>query len=194
MKNLFIVFFCLVSALTIKANGQDNLWKIQATDYYGTYFGAAVANGGIGILPWKEPFSVRHVMLNHVFDAAAPQDVSRVLRGINPFNLQMQIDGQRVSGDNISGWGQCIDMKAATHDTHFTYGGKADISYSICALRNIPYAGLVRVEVAALEDMYLSVENPIEVPDEYKNPGSKQVSVNVDGNELKIVRTWALYK
>ena len=53
MKNLFIVFFCLVSALTIKANGQDNLWKIQATDYYGTYFGAAVANGGIGILPWK---------------------------------------------------------------------------------------------------------------------------------------------
>ena len=194
MKNLFIVFFCLVSVLAIKANGQESLWKIQAVDYQGTYYGAAVANGGIGILPWKEPFSVRHVMLNHVFDAAAPQDVSRVLRGINPFNLQMQIDGQGVSGDNISGWGQCIDMKAATHDTHFTYGGKADISYSICALRNMPYAGLVRVEVAALEDMYLSVENPIEVPDEYKNPGSKQVSVNVNGNELKIVRTWALSK
>lgn len=194
MKNLFIVFFCLVSVLAIKANGQESLWKIQAVDYQGTYYGAAVANGGIGILPWKEPFSVRHVMLNHVFDAAAPQDVSRVLRGINPFNLQMQIDGQGVSGDNISGWGQCIDMKAATHDTHFTYGGKADISYSICALRNMPYAGLVRVEVAALEDMYLSVENPIEVPDEYKNSGSKQVSVNVDGNELKIVRTWALSK
>lgn len=194
MKNLFIVFFCLVSALTIKANGQESLWKIQATDYRGTYYGAAVANGGIGILPWKEPFSVRHVMLNHVFDAAAPQDVSRVLRGINPFNLQMQIDGQGVSGDNISGWGQCIDMKAATHDTHFTYGGKAEISYSICALRNMPYAGLVRVEVDALEDMYLSVANPIEVPDEYKNPDSRQVSVHVDGNELKIVRTWALSK
>lgn len=94
MKNLFIVFFCLVSVLAIKANGQESLWKIQAVDYQGTYYGAAVANGGIGILPWKEPFSVRHVMLNHVFDAAAPQDVSRVLRGINPFNLQMQIDGQ----------------------------------------------------------------------------------------------------
>lgn len=194
MRNLFIVFFCLVSALTVEANGQESLWKIQATDYHGTYYGAAVANGGIGILPWKEPFSIRHVMLNHVFDAAAPQDVSRVLRGINPFNLQMQIDGQGVSGDNISGWGQCIDMKAATHDTHFTYGGKAEISYSICALRNMPYAGLVRVEVDALEDMYLSVANPIEVPDEYKNPDSRQVSVNVDGNELKIVRTWALSK
>lgn len=103
MKNLFIVFFCLVSVLAIKANGQESLWKIQAVDYQGTYYGAAVANGGIGILPWKEPFSVRHVMLNHVFDAAAPQDVSRVLRGINPFNLQMQIDGQGVSGDNIVG-------------------------------------------------------------------------------------------
>ena len=52
MRNLFIVFYCLVSALTIKANGQDSLWKIQTTDYHGTYYGATVANGGIGILPW----------------------------------------------------------------------------------------------------------------------------------------------
>ena len=51
MKNLFIVFFCLVSVLAIKANGQESLWKIQAVDYQGTYYGAAVANGGIGILP-----------------------------------------------------------------------------------------------------------------------------------------------
>lgn len=194
MRNLFIVFFCLVSVLTIKANGQESLWKIQATDYQGTYYGAAVANGGIGILPWKEPFSIRHVMLNHVFDAAGPQDVSRVLRGINPFNLQMQINGQMVNGDNVSEWKQCIDMREAMHNTCFTYGGKANIAYSICALRNLPYAGLIRVEVKALEDMYLSVANAIDVPDEYKNPESKQISVNVDGNELKIVRTWALSK
>ena len=194
MRNLFIVFYCLVSALTIKANGQDSLWKIQTTDYHGTYYGATVANGGIGILPWKEPFSIRHVMLNHVFDSATPQDVSRVLRGINPFNLQMQINGQTVNGDNISRWEQCIDMKEATHNTHFTCDGKADVSYSICALRNLPYAGLVRVEVTALGDMYLTVSNPIEVPDEYKNIGSKLVNVNVNGNDIKIVRTWALSK
>ena len=107
MRNLFIVFYCLVSALTIKANGQDSLWKIQTTDYHGTYYGATVAN----------------VMLNHVFDSATPQDVSRVLRGINPFNLQMQINGQTVNGDNISRWEQCIDMKEATHNTHFTCDG-----------------------------------------------------------------------
>lgn len=194
MRNLFIVFFCLVSVLTIKANGQESLWKIQATDYQGTYYGAAVANGGIGILPWKEPFSIRHVMLNHVFDAAGPQDVSRVLRGINPFNLQMQINGQMVNGGNVSEWKQCIDMREATHNTCFTYGGKANIAYSICALRNLPYAGLIRVEVTALEDMYLSVANPVDVPDEYKSSESKQISVNVDGNELKIVRTWGLSK
>lgn len=194
MRSLLIVFYCLVSALTIKANGQDRLWKIQTTDYHGTYYGATVANGGIGILPWKEPFSIRHVMLNHVFDSATPQDVSRVLRGINPFNLQMQINGQTVNGDNISGWEQCIDMKEATHNTHFICDGKADVSYSICALRNLPYAGLVRVEVTALGDMYLTVSNPIEVPDEYKNIGSKLVNVNVNGNDIKIVRTWALSK
>lgn len=192
MRKLFIIFFCLASLLTARANEQESLWKIQTTDYQGTYYGTAVANGGIGILPWKEPFSVRHVMLNHVFDAAAPQDVSRVLRGINPFNLRMQINGQPVNGENMSGWSQCIDMKEATHHTRFTYDGKADITSSICALRNLPYAGLVRVEVTALEDLHLSVANPIDVPDEYKNPGSKPVTVNVNGSEVKMVRTWAL--
>ena len=194
MRKLWIVFFCLLSTYLSKANEPEELWKIQTTDYQGTYYGAAVANGGIGILPWKEPFSVRHVMLNHVFDAATPHDVSRVLRGINPFNLQMQLNGQPINGSHISGWSQTIDMKEATHTTHFIGDGKADVTYTICALRNVPYGGLVRVEVTALEDLYLSVANPIDVPDEYKNPQSQLVSVPVDGNDLKIVRTWALSK
>lgn len=42
--------------------------------------------------------------------------------------------------------------------------------------------------------MYLTVSNPIEIPDEYKNIGSKLVNVNVNGNDIKIVRTWALSK
>lgn len=56
-----------------KGKRTRSLWKIQAVDYQGTYYGAAVANGGIGILPWKEPFSVRHVMLNHVFVLPLPK-------------------------------------------------------------------------------------------------------------------------
>ena len=50
------------------------------------------------------------------------------------------------------------------------------------------------MEVVALGDMYLTVSNPIEIPDEYKNIGSKLVNVNVNGNDIKIVRTWALSK
>ena len=38
------------------------------------------------------------------------------------------------------------------------------------------------------------MSNPIEIPDEYKNIGSKLVNVNVNGNDIKIVRTWALSK
>lgn len=192
MRKLFIVFFCLASALVMQVRGQESLWKIQTTDYKGTYYGAVVANGGIGILPWKEPFSIRHVMLNHVFDTATPQNVSRVMRGINPFHLQMQIDGQSVDGSNISEWEQSINMKEAAHHTHFAYGNKAKVSYSICALRNMPYAGLIRVEIRALEDLYLSVANAAEVPEEYKDAVSKQTIVRVNGNELKILRTWAL--
>ena len=41
-------------------------WSIKTSDYHSTYYGTAVGNGGIGILPWKEPFSVKQVVLNHV--------------------------------------------------------------------------------------------------------------------------------
>lgn len=196
MKNLFTILFCLIlSVFTGKADKQESLWKIQSTDdQIENYYGSAIANGGIGILPWKEPFSIRYVMLNHVFDTATPQDVSSVIRGINPFNLQMQIDGQQVGNIDISEWSQCIDMKEATHNTQFTYDKKANVSYSICALRNMPYAGLIRVEVSALEDIHLSVANLAEVPNEYKNVSSKLVNRGIEGRNVKILRTWALSK
>ena len=35
-------------------------WVVEADDYEAAYTGVPVANGILGILPWKEPFSVRH--------------------------------------------------------------------------------------------------------------------------------------
>ena len=40
-------------------------WAVEADDYEAAYTGVPVANGILGILPWKEPFSVRHIMLNN---------------------------------------------------------------------------------------------------------------------------------
>ncbi|MEG2515072.1 MAG: glycoside hydrolase family 65 protein, partial [Bacteroidaceae bacterium] len=142
------------------------LWQLTATNTK-SYVGAPVANGGIGILPWSEPFSVRHVILNHVFDSNGARGISRVLRGINPFLLSMEIDGQKITKDNIGQWNQTIDMKEATHNTSFVGMEKVTVNYSICALRNMPYAGLIRVEVKALDNVQLKVINTMDVPTEY---------------------------
>lgn len=70
---------------------KDNGWQLHASDINSEYVGAPVANGRIGILPWKEPFSIRHVVLNHVFDADAHNGISQVLYGINPFNIKCNL-------------------------------------------------------------------------------------------------------
>lgn len=181
-KYLFISFFIL-SVFTSTA--QNNDWKIEANNTT-NYVGTPVANGGIGILPWSEPFSIRHIILNHVFDSDGPRGISRVLRGINPFLLTLELDGEQITKDNIKDWKQVVDMKEATHNTSFTGLNKAEISYSICALRNMPYAGLIRVNVKALDNLSLKVIQTMEVPDEYGKPTSMFKTMQ-DGTSRQLV-------
>lgn len=194
MRKSVLLFFIWLISSQINLYAQDSLWNIHTCDYHGTYYGTVVGNGGIGILPWKEPFSVRQVVLNHVFDTAAPQEVSRLVRGINPFCLNMKVNGRAVDGTHISGWEQCIHMKEAIHQTRFVHDGKLEVSYRVCALRSMPYAGLIQVDVKALGDVYLSVENWADVPEEYKQASVRQTGVQDNGHHLKMLRTWALTK
>lgn len=174
---LAILLFSLLQ--TPKAQNAD-LWQLHASDVNAPYTGAPMANGGIGILPWQEPFSVRQVTLNHVFDTDGPQGVSRVLKGINPFRLSMQVDGEEVNPATITRWKQMIDMKEATHNSSFRAAGKADVNYSICALRNMPYAGLIRVDVTALSDLSLRVAARMDIPQEYSQPVKRFRKVQAD--------------
>lgn len=144
---------------------EEDGWILQATDTE-NYVGAPVANGGIGILPWSEPFSVRHVIMNHVFERNGPRGISRVIKGINPFPLKLFIDRKEITKSNITEWKQIINMKEATHNTYFTFPGKAKVSYSIAALRHLPCAGIVRVKIEALSDISIRLENAGDVPEE----------------------------
>lgn len=89
--------------------GNRPAWQIATHTYAAPYHGVTLANGGIGILPWREPFSVRRVMLNHVFDADAPHGISRILQGLNPFVLQVSIDGRNVAETSVTEWSQTLD-------------------------------------------------------------------------------------
>lgn len=185
---LCFILGIILSATSIRAE-EERLWQLHAVDIQAPYAPAPMANGCIGILPQKEPFAVEHVMLNHVFDAASPHVVSRVMRGINPFYLSMKIDNKKVDTSNISDWQQTIDMRRAVHQTSFHTLEKADVSYELCALRNLPYAGLIRVTVQACKDMLLEVRSGMGIPDDYSQSSIRYREMEADGNRMYMLES-----
>lgn len=185
---LCFILGIILSATSIRAE-EERLWQLHAVDIQAPYASAPMANGCIGILPQKEPFAVEHVMLNHVFDAASPHVVSRVMRGINPFCLSMKIDNKKVDTSNISDWQQTIDMRRAVHQTSFHTLEKADVSYELCALRNLPYAGLIRVTVQACKDMLLEVCSGMGIPDDYSQSSIRYREMEADGNRMYMLES-----
>lgn len=185
---LCFILGIILSATSIRAE-EERLWQLHAVDIQAPYAPAPMANGCIGILPQKEPFAVEHVMLNHVFDAASPHVVSRVMRGINPFCLSMKIDNKKVDTSNISDWQQTIDMRRAVHQTSFHTLEKADVSYELCALRNLPYAGLIRVTVQACKDMLLEVCSGMGIPDDYSQSSIRYREMEADGNRMYMLES-----
>ena len=65
-----VVVGCFLLAPLKAENG--SLWQVCADSLHASYAPAPMASGCIGILPGKEPFRIEQVVLNHVFDAAAP--------------------------------------------------------------------------------------------------------------------------
>ena len=185
---LCFILGIILSATSIRAE-EERLWQLHAVDIQAPYAPAPMANGCIGILPQKEPFAVEHVMLNHVFDAASPHVVSRVMRGINPFCLSMKIDNKKVDTSNISDWQQTIDMRRAVHQTSFHTLEKADVSYELCALRNLPYAGLIRVTLQAGKDMLLEVHSGMGIPDDYSQSSIRYREMEADGNRMYMLES-----
>ena len=60
-------------------------------------------------------------------------------------------------------------MRQAVHRTTFEAGRKVQVVSELRALRNLPYAGLVSVQVKALTDVVLEIRNGMNVPDDYAN-------------------------
>ena len=164
-------------------------WVIETDDYEAHYTGVPVANGILGILPWKEPFSVRHIILNNVSERLGPDQVNRTVRGINPFGLSMEVDGNAEY--DISGWRQSIDMKNAEHITEFVADGKVMVRYSFTALRNLPFSMLMDVEVTAAEDIAIEFSNRMSVPEEYGAAERERKSYWIEGKGLDVLRTSA---
>ncbi|WP_405205033.1 glycosyl hydrolase family 95 catalytic domain-containing protein [Aquimarina sp. LLG6339-5] len=166
-SSLILILLLLFSINSI--NAQKDGWTLTTKDKV-NYTGIVTANGRIGILPSSNILETDKVILNNVYDKESPLGVSRILLGMNFGNLDLYINSTKLNNDNISNWKQTLNMKEASFTTSFTYKSIAEISYTIYALRNVPYSGYIDFEIKATEPIKLKVVGKIKTPEEYLKP------------------------
>ncbi len=181
-----------LSFQSVVAQRVDNSpWQITATDT-SNYVGITLANGRIGLLPSKKPFTVSSIILNNVYGKGSAQGVSRILRGINFANIDMSIDGVKVDETNISNWKQVLNLKEASLTTTFDFMKEAKIAYTIYALRGMPYAGIMEVSIKSLKDITIHVTGKILTPAEYKYPVNTFKILKDLDNRMPLLQTTAV--
>ncbi|MEZ7494459.1 glycoside hydrolase family 65 protein [Leeuwenhoekiella aequorea] len=166
------IFFFLAFCSILKTNAQNEAWNITTTENK-EYTGIAIANGRIGMLTSPDPFQIQHVVLNNVYDVDPELKVSQIVHGMNFGNLDVFIDGEQITSENISNWKQNMNMKEAAFTTSFSFKNKAEISYTIYALRNVPYTGYIDINIEAKKKIDVKVTGKIETPKEFKKPTHK---------------------
>ncbi len=161
MKRLFAIG--MLALLPLWASAGDEGWVIVARDTSSTYYAAAVANGEIGVTVGRTPFSLGSVVLGGAYESGTATSVSRILEGINPLGLSMTLDGRQIDPSGIIPQSQRIDLLRAVHETCWSIRG-VQVICRVRALRNLPYALMTEVEVAAFRDVEVEFSNRHAVP------------------------------
>jgi trehalose/maltose hydrolase-like predicted phosphorylase len=159
---------CLCSYMFYDSPAQDP-WKITADKIDPShYYGITVANGMIGMVSSPEPLKLKDVVLAGAYDLYGRGRVSNFLRSFNLLNMNLDIDGNRVSSSNISSMKQELDMRHASFTTSFDYAGKATVSGTYYSLRQLPYTVLMDISITAKKDITVTGASVMEAPDALK--------------------------
>ena len=163
----FLVLLALSCLSTIAQDQTSDTWTIHADSIDPAhYFGVTVANGMIGLVSSTDPFRAKDIVLNGAFDLYGRGRVSNILKTFNFINLNLDIDGNRISKfSQVSRLRQVLDMKNACLTTTFNYQDKATISYTWYSLRQLPYTALVDVSITARKDIEIVPASVMEAPD-----------------------------
>lgn len=145
---------------------QIDPWKITASKIDTTrYYGATVANGMIGIVSSPGPFEVKNVILAGAYDQYGRGRVSNFLNGFNILNMNVDVDGERLSSANAKKIKQELDMKHASFKTTFDYEDKATITYTYYSLRHLPFTVFMDVSVIAKKAINITSASIMESPE-----------------------------
>ena len=165
LKTIVSIFF-----LTSIVSGQSKSdeWNLYTTSRE-NYNGVAMANGQIGIITDDTPLKTKEIILNGVYEGSPENGISRIVKGIEFLNLHLSVNNTEITSDNIDNWSQSINMKEGLSTTTFTFNNLVSVNYTILANRAIPYSGMAIVEILPKEDVFLSVNNYMNVPEELKD-------------------------
>ncbi len=159
MKKVILEWFLPVLLLnhSMLLTAQDfstSAWHIQAQKIDPNHYsGITLANGIIGIVSSPEPLKVKDVVLNGAFDTYGRGRVSNILKTFEFANMDLDVDGRRISGKDIQNYVQTLDMKNAVLTTTFQHSDKILVKQSMMALRHLPHTALIEVEITALKDV-----------------------------------------
>ena len=159
------IFFTLLLCQNFFLIQAQSNWEIAATDIdpY-NYYGVTVANGVIGMVSSPEPLKVKDVVLNGVYDYYQRGRVSNILKSFNHVNMNLDVDGHRISRRDISNYAQNLNMKKAALSTTFDVGDKITVKHEMMALRHLPYSSLITIEIKAKKAVEIMPMNVIEAP------------------------------
>jgi protein-glucosylgalactosylhydroxylysine glucosidase len=165
MRHRIIILPVIVLPLSLFSQ-TDESWKIEAKNIDPkNYFGVTVANGMIGLVSSPEPMKVKDVVLNGAYDYYQRGRVSNILKTFNHVNMNLDVDGNRISPATISNYQQTLDMRRAMLTTTFEVQDKLTVSHTLLALRHLPYTALTIVEIKAKRNVQITPMSVIEAPD-----------------------------
>ena len=164
---------------------QNQEWHIQTQSINpSNYYGVTVANGMVGLVSSTEPMKVKDVVLNGVYDYYQRGRVSNILKTFNHVNMNMDVDGKRVSPSTVSNYKQVLDMKKAALTTSFDVTDKLTVEHTLMALRHLPYTALTIVKITAKKNVTVTPMSVIEAPNHLMDV--KNLYSEIDRPHVKI--------
>ena len=161
----YFILLVLVLPPVLCLSQQDSGWYVEATGFNpANYYGVTVANGMIGIVSSPDPLKVKDVVLNGVYDYYQRGRVSNILKTFNHVNMNLDVDGRRVTAAEISNYKQVLDMRKAQLTTSFNVSDKVSVKHTLMSLRHLPYTALSIVELEAKKDVTVIPMSVIEAP------------------------------
>ena len=163
-RNKFRALIILLGMVAAQPLGASDDWVASAEIKPDTpYFGITSANGTIGMVSSREPFQCENVILADVYDVFGRGRVSNFLPQVNPVHLEITLDGSRITASKVKDYVQQMDLSDGSFTGKMDFRGH-QVSYTYRALRQLPNAVMMEVQITASGKCALRIDNIHSLP------------------------------